>query len=354
MTKRDVTVLVLGVGGNIGQGILKALAYSSLRCRVIGACVEPLAMGLYTVDKAYVSPTAADPGFPEWLERVCRDEHVDAVLSGVEPVMDVLSTLAAPLRKSTGAISIVSAPEILAVGRDKYRTCQWLQEHGFNYPGYARSSEPAELEALVREAGFPLIAKPRFGKGSEGVVYLGDEEELAVLALRKDYVVQEHVGTPAHEYTVGAFVDRDGEVRGSIAMRRDLHAGTTYRAELGDYPDARAEAVRIVQTLRPMGPCNVQLRLDGRRAVCFEINVRFSGTTPIRAHYGWNDVEAAICHFVLGQPAPDLPRVTSGIAMRYWNEVYIDPEAASDLKSHSVLDAPQSRGTWIERYGVVE
>ena len=51
----DLTVLVLGVGGNVSQGILKALAISNLKCRVVGACISPLAAGLYTVDRAYVS-----------------------------------------------------------------------------------------------------------------------------------------------------------------------------------------------------------------------------------------------------------------------------------------------------------
>ena len=37
-----INVLVLGVGGNVSQGILKALAASKLQCRVIGGCVSSL------------------------------------------------------------------------------------------------------------------------------------------------------------------------------------------------------------------------------------------------------------------------------------------------------------------------
>jgi hypothetical protein len=46
-------VLVLGVGGNVSQGILKALALCTLPVRVIGACISPLSLGLYTADRAY-------------------------------------------------------------------------------------------------------------------------------------------------------------------------------------------------------------------------------------------------------------------------------------------------------------
>ncbi|NOG51580.1 MAG: hypothetical protein HND48_20760 [Chloroflexi bacterium] len=41
LSDSPLTVLVLGVGGNVSQGILKALALSTLPVRVIGACVGP-------------------------------------------------------------------------------------------------------------------------------------------------------------------------------------------------------------------------------------------------------------------------------------------------------------------------
>jgi carbamoyl-phosphate synthase large subunit len=138
------------------------------------------------------------------------------------------------------------------------------------------------------------------------------------------------------EYTAGCFSSSAGEVQGSIVMRRSLAAGTTVEAELGDFPEPRAEAVRIAEQLRPLGPCNVQLREHQGRPVCFEINVRFSGTTPIRAHYGFNEVEAALRQFVLGETAA-LPAITSGRAVRYWNEVYIDggpPQIVRDGIDH--------------------
>src|SRR5205807_1478566 len=128
--KERLNVLVLGVGGNVSQGILKALKVASIPCRVIGGCVSPLSMGLYTVDQAYVSPAANHASFFEWLVQTCKTERVDAVLSGVEPVLEVLSVHADQLRAETGAVAIVSAPGALEIGADKLRTCKWLREHG--------------------------------------------------------------------------------------------------------------------------------------------------------------------------------------------------------------------------------
>jgi len=39
LSRQPLQVLVLGVGGNVSQGILKALAASKIPCRVIGACI---------------------------------------------------------------------------------------------------------------------------------------------------------------------------------------------------------------------------------------------------------------------------------------------------------------------------
>jgi carbamoyl-phosphate synthase large subunit len=159
-------------------------------------------------------------------------------------------------------------------------------------------------------------------------------------------VVQEHL--EGEEYTVGCVCDEAGELRGSLAMRRELQAGTTYRAEVGDFPEVREYAERIARRLRPTGPLNVQLRLSEGRPVAFELNVRFSGTTPVRARLGFNEVEAVLRHFALGEPL-SLPRVTEGTVLRYWNEVYVDDAARRQLEESGRLDDP---GTTVEDWGM--
>ena len=115
----DLTVLVLGVGGNVSQGILKALALSSLNLRVVGACISHLSLGLYSTDRSYISPPANDPGFLDWLLEVCVAEKVQAILCGVEPVVAVLAQHAAHIRERTGAVCVVSEPDCLAISDDK-------------------------------------------------------------------------------------------------------------------------------------------------------------------------------------------------------------------------------------------
>ncbi|MGH9504282.1 MAG: ATP-grasp domain-containing protein [Terriglobales bacterium] len=351
---RTLNVLVLGVGGNVSQGILKALAVSKLSCRIIGACINPLSFGLYTVDQAYVSPPAGDPHFLDWLIRVCQTERVDAILSGVEPVLTALTGAAERIRAQTGAVCIVSSSDCLAIGNDKLLTSQWLRDHGFPFPKTADTADSPGVDAVVRDCGYPLIAKPRYGKGAHGVVEVLSDGEMQAARTKKDYVIQEYLGDPHQEYTIGCFSDRDSIVRGALVMRRELLEGTTYRAEAGHFPEVREQAIRIAQALRPMGPSNIQMRRHRGRAVCFEINVRFSGTTPVRARLGFNDVEAALRHYILAEPSADLPLITQGIVLRYWNEAYVNAEAKAQLDDRGRLDQPKRHKPVIEDYGMEE
>lgn len=349
--KQRPTLLVLGVGGNVSQGILKALHLSRLDCRVVSACVSAVAMGLYTCDKAFVSPLAADEGFIDWLTELCQEEHVQGILSGVEPVLSVLAAHASAIRRKTRAVALVSPSEVLAVGADKLRTSRWLREHGLPAPRSVAAEDGDGAAALISETGYPLIAKPRKGKSSAGVILIESDADLEWARNRGGYLLQEHLGDPGEEYTAATFNDRHGAVRGCIVMRRDLEAGTTYRARVGEFPAVRRAAWRIAEALRPHGPCNMQFRLRDQQPVCFEINVRFSGTAPMRARFGFNDVEAAVRHFIFGEEPQDLPLITEGWAVRYWNELYMDVGAVDSLAQSGVLEAPAARGS-IEDYGL--
>lgn len=345
-----LNALVLGVGGNVSQSIQKALALSGVATRVVAACIAADAAGLYLADKAYISPLARDAEFVPWLCEICERERIDVVLSGSEPVLAALAPIARSVREQTGAVSIVSAPEVIRIGSDKLLTCRWLERNGLPVPGCAELADRDAVGQLVRRCGFPLVAKPRFGKGAGGILVVHDEHELEaigtaakmVLAQDMEMVLQQHLGTAGDEFTAGCFCDRDGALRGTIVMRRRLQHGTTVTAEAGEFPEVRAAAEAIVTALRPLGPCNVQLREHQGRPVPFEVNPRFSGTTALRARMGFNEVDAALRHFVLDEPVPKLQSSASAVALRYWNEVYAPLDALDGLR-HG--DATFDRGS---------
>lgn len=348
---RTLNVLVLAVGGNVSQGILKALHRSSLSCRVIGADISPQQFGLYTTDASYVGPWAHAENFISWLEERCNKESVDVVLTGAEAVLSILSQQKDFLEQNTGTQVIVSSPGVEAICADKLRTCEWLRGAGLPSPRFAASEDVKALRQLAGDLGYPLIAKPRIGGGARGIFVVENEDDLAYAGRKSGYVIQEMLGTSDEEYTAGCFCDRNGAVCGTIVMRRELLAGTTYRAYVVDAPEVREAAEAITRALRPLGPCNIQMRMTERGPVCFEMNPRFSGTTPMRAHFGFNEVEAAIRHYVLGEDRVSLPMVTTGTCLRYWNELYVNPEAEAALVQDHTLPDPHALPSVLETYG---
>lgn len=335
----------------MSQGILKALDFSSLKCRVLAACINSKALGLYTSDLAFISPVAESPDFIPWLVALCKKERVDAILSGTEPVLDVLTLNNEKIFSYTSATCIVSTLESSAIGGDKLTTCKWLRAQGLPYPDFADAENALDVSNLIQRKNFPLIAKPRKGKGAAGIFILRKTSDLEKLDYLSNYVVQELLGDENNEYTVACFTDKDEKLRGAIVFHRFLQNGTTISATAGAFPDVRKHAIKIVERLRPRGPCNVQMRLRDGVPVCFEINVRFSGTTPVRARLGFNDVEAAIKHYVLRKPAENLPIITKGQALRYWNEAYINPEAFDQVSKDSRITDPKRHPLIIENYG---
>lgn len=332
---KQINVLILGVGGNVSQGILTAIKNSELNCHIIGACISEESLGLYYCDTAYISPYASDPNFVEWVVDICNKEEIDIVFSGVEENVLALEAKRQLFESRTRALFISSSKEQLEIGLSKYRTAKWLQENGCNYPRSADLSNKAELDNLIREVGFPLIAKPNSGKGSQGIFIAHTIEDLNKIE-GKDYCVQELLGDDQSEYTIACYVDKHGNSLPTLTMHRHLKHGTTFMAEIVQNEAIRKECEKICERFKPKGPFNIQLRMHHGKPVCFELNVRYSGTTPIRARWGYNDVEAMIREYILGEPVVLNP-LKEGKVYRYYNEAFIDVAMQKELKQNSMV-----------------
>lgn len=342
---KTLNVLVTGAGGPLGQSIMKAAWRAILPCRLVATDRHPLSAGFQLADSYHVLPSAGEPAYLPRLAAICREERIDAVLLGSEGEMEVMAREQAAFERETGAVVVVSPPEVLRISADKWETARFLAGNGLDHPRSALPEEPSQLAALVAESGFPLIVKPRHSSGSKGLFKVQSRRELElVLQLVRRPVVQEYLRPDEQEYTTACFVDSAGQPQGVIVMRRELAAGLTYRAWIEDNRAVATIAQAVARALRPRGPCNVQLRLTERGPVPFEINARFSSTTSIRAYFGYNEVEMALRCFVLGERISP-PRPRQGIALRYWEELY-EPAfagAAPDAVAQARVAEPQPR-----------
>lgn len=321
-----MTVAVLGAGSLMGQGAIKALKMSSLNPRVVALDFFPTAVGLYWADAAHVLPDVLAPGASEadYLGRLAetlKREGVQVLLVATDFDVPRLARHRAALETETGCRVIVSSPEVAAIADDKWETFQFLTAHDLPCP---RSLvDLTGLQAFVAEVGFPLVVKPRRGARARGVSHVRDASELpaALRTAGPDPIVQQEAGPREMEYTCGAVI-LDGECAGTIAMRRDLRDGNTFRAYLEPRPDLEALVRRAALALNPCGPANFQLSVGPSGPLIFEINARFSGTTVIRAMAGFNEVEAVVRWAAWGERTP-LRQQKSGVVLRYWEELLV-------------------------------
>lgn len=322
-SSRKTTILVTGAGALLGQGIVRSLRQSTLGARVITADPSHLSAALYWGDAAYLIRKADDPAYLERFIEILELERPDIVLIGTDVELEILAAHREHLEATYGTRILVSDPRVIAIADDKYLTYRFFQDIGEAPPASALPEVPGDVETLVRTVGFPLIVKPRIGARSIGVSKAHNQQELDLaLQGREGLVVQECVGSDDGEYTAGVVVF-DGKARAAIVMRRDLRDGNTYRAFVDHDPALHEAVLRFGEKLAPYGPANFQFRLDrdGRPRV-FEINGRFSGTTPLRALAGFNEVEMCVRHILEGVPVTQ-PFIESITVLRHWSETVV-------------------------------
>lgn len=315
-------ILVTGAGALLGQGIIKSLRACSLKTTIISVDPNPLSVGLYWTDGAHLVPMASAPGYMEQVEALLRLERPDVVMVGTDTELPYFAAHRERLEREYSLHVLVSSPQVVEIADDKWQTAQFFKAHGFDYPDSALPGTP-DVERLLETFGFPLLVKPRRGARSIGVGVVKNRDELAYAIEHGDNVViQEYIGTANDEYTAGALTF-DGETHATIVMRRDLRDGNTYRAYVEAYPELNAAVRAMATRLQPYGPANFQFRIDkAGRVKVFEINARFSGTTPLRMRAGFNEVEMALRYLLYGEPIIQ-PKVEPMIMLRYWEETVI-------------------------------
>ena len=314
-------VLVTSAGALLGQGIIRSLQAADIPDMQIIACdPEPTSPGLYWNKGSRLLPFSKDPNFIEKFADILNEEKPNAVCIGTDPELSLLSNHQLELEAAFNTKIIVSSPDVIKIADDKYLTYKFMKDNGFSPPN---SRLPDQAHELVSLYGFPLVVKPRIGARSVGFHLVKNQIELE-RAIKEvpNAVVQECVGNKDQEYTAGTLYF-DGMCRASIVMRRELRDGNTFKAFVDAYPGLNERVKSFCNSLKPFGPANFQFRVVDGVAKVFEIISRFSGTTPLRMHAGFNELEMTLKYLFYGTPIMQ-PPLRQLIIMRHWEETVIN------------------------------
>jgi len=342
---KKIPVLVTGVGGGgVGEQVVFALRAAETPYKIICVDMDPYSLGLQISDAGYVVPRATSEEYLDRILEVCKKESVKVLIPGSEAELFKIARNKM-FFEDHGILPLINSTEIIELFEDKYRGLLFLQEKGFRVP-LCKSFDEWD------DSHYPLIVKPSLGSGGSRFVFVAqNREELTFFKgfLERNGCVpifQEYVGSPDKEYTVGVLTSLDGDLMGSIAIRRRLvgRLSTLYsvknylpdeppicistgisQGEIQDFPEVRKNAERIALRIGSRGPINVQCRIAGEDIFVFEINPRFSGTESLRALAGYNAPDALIRKHILGEEVDGLC-FKSGIALRGLFNYFMEDE----------------------------
>lgn len=260
-------VLVTGVGGASGKAATDALKARGHFVLGVDMQVVPTAASQFVQ-----VPASLDTSYPETLYRLVREHRIGWLFPTVSEELVVVAKLAATLREQ-GVAVFISAPAAVQICDDKWLTAQALQDVGIAVPASAVGSP---VDPSVAAIGFPMISRPRVGRGGRGVVvHDGPGVEPAVAAP----IWQEFLG--GTEYDVLLVRHPDAPHRLIMCQvfekteLKDGRVGNAIGVKAVEAPDVASLAADAARALALTGPIDMDIRRghDGIPRL-LEINAR--------------------------------------------------------------------------------
>tara|TARA_B110000046_G_scaffold177262_1_gene203825 strand:- start:6128 stop:7186 length:1059 start_codon:yes stop_codon:yes gene_type:complete len=327
--KKKLNVLVTGIGGGgHGEQIMKALKMSEkVQYNIIGADMSPFSMGLAKVSKKEILPAATHPDYLQRLIEVCRKYDIKALFHGSEPELKVMSNHRQQILDEDIFLPI-NPKSVIDLCMDKNKTAELLNHQGFQTLRYKNVQSINDIETIDY---FPVVLKPSIGGGGSASVMIAqskNELEMFTTYLLNEYeefIVQEYVGKPQDEFTVGVLMDMDGQYINSIAMNRYILSSLSNRVKvknrtankqlgdllaissgisqgkIGKFEKITKPCASLAKSIGAKGSINLQCRIWQEQVYVFEINPRFSGTTSSRAMVGYNEPDILIRKHIFGE-----------------------------------------------------
>ncbi|WOC40469.1 carbamoyl-phosphate synthase large subunit [Polaribacter sp. HL-MS24] len=294
-------VIVLGSGPNrIGQGIefdyccvhgVLAAAECGYETIMINCNPETVSTDFDTADKLYFEPV-----FWEHIYDIIRHEKPEGVI--VQLGGQTALKLAEKLTKY-GIKIIGTSFEALDLAEDRGSFSNLLKENNIPYPEFGIAETADEALALADKLDFPILVRPSYVLGGQGMKIVINREELVahvVDLLQKipnNKLLLDHYLDGAIEAEADAICDADGNVYIIGIMEHiepcGVHSGDSNSVlpvfNLGDLVMQQIvdHTHTIARELKTVGLINVQFAIKDDTVFIIEANPRASRTVPFIA-----------------------------------------------------------------------
>ena len=316
MDSKYEVVLVPGAAAPAGINTIKSLKMVKFNGKIIGTDSDSLAPGGFMADIFSTMPEAREESlFVDKLFELVKIHKVTVLMPSSGFDIYPYSKYRKELQE-LGANAVVSDIEVLEICRDKMRTYQELLPR-FKVP--FTTTEPDKIPS------FPVIAKPRFGKGSRDVIMIEDESDLRyVTSKHHDMIFQQYL--PGIEYTIDVLSDLNKEPLFAVPrIRLQTKGGISTKGKIVRNQKMEEDCMNIAKSIGIRGPCCIQMKeTHDSEPQLVEVNARLGGGTIFTTLAGANMPELII-DLVEGQEI-SIPQISEVTVIRYFEEIVVhDP-----------------------------
>lgn len=263
-------------------------------------------------DEFAVVPRIDDPNFVSEMLSVCKRYDIDAIVPTLDPELNVYAR-SRDLFINEGTDVLVSSPVVTQFAWDKWEFFKWLRSNGLPTVATAEAGSPD-----IGVISGPVVAKPRTGSASKGVLFADSVEDLPELS--NDYIVQARAN--GIEITVDFAVSATGRFLGAVPRRRlEVRAGEVSKGVTIQLPKVEDTVRKLAEALPgAYGILNAQVFYDPSTHALsiIELNARVGGGFPLSAEAGANFFSALLTDSPIDSWRSNL------VMLRYDSAVFVD------------------------------
>jgi biotin carboxylase len=224
---------------------------------------------------------------------ICNREAIDVIFPSWDPHVYLFAKNKERFTRR-GILVPVPSYEVIVRLMDKYTVIRDAQKKGIPCPKTFLLAGQDDLNVIGSDLGFPLVIKPRFSSGSQGlfIVRTADDLRAKLEAVRVKYgwpIVQEYIPGRT-QVSAMMLIDPKGNTKELFCERahRSLCGRLTVEESIPPFPEA-AKLAAFLTELGYCGPVFAQMKVDPRDALpkLLEVNVRVSAGV-------WTEIAAGI------------------------------------------------------------
>ena len=306
------TILVPSASAPAGINTIKSLKMVNYPVRIVASDSNPFSAGFFMSDAYEVLPEIDSKLYITRLLEIVTKHKINVLMPSSGYDIYQYSANKEKLLK-LGALPVVSDIKTMKICRDKIQTFNYLSK---------KFELPFTTLDYKKVKGFPLIAKPRYGKGSKGIVKINNENELKYVRFNSENLIfQEYL--PGTEYTIDVLSDMECEpILAVPRIRVETRAGISTVGTIVKDENISETCKSIAKFLKIRGPCCIQMKEsnDGILKIV-EVNPRMGGGTIFAALAGAN-FPAMILDMVNGKKLK-IPKISEVTVIRYYEEIVV-------------------------------